>query len=81
MSARGVEKPLGRWHRWWLSQFRDAYAERGAKHSGGICAAGYEGTVQGRALAGLLDRGLISYQCGFEGGATILRITETGLAA
>jgi hypothetical protein len=75
-------RPLGRWHRWWLAQFKEAYAKRSIeyRHSGGIAVHGYEGTAQGRALAGLMQRGLIAYEMAFEGGLTVLRITEKGLA-
>jgi hypothetical protein len=73
-------KPLGRWHRWWLRQFRDAWAQKGPQQSGGICVAGYDGTAQGRALAGLMDRGLIAHRASFGSGAAILTITEQGLA-
>jgi hypothetical protein len=71
--------PLGRWHRWWLDQFRDAWNKRSEKHGGGICVVGYEGAVQGQALAGLITRGLISYDMGFDSGLALLTITEKGL--
>ncbi len=77
------DKPLGRWHKWWLKQFKDAWDKKGgpSRHTGGIAVQGYEGTAQGRALVGLLDRGLIAYNMGFEGGIDSLTITEKGLAA
>lgn len=74
-----ASKPLGRWHRWWLKQFQRAWLERGPKRSGGICVAGWEGTVQGRALTGLMSRGFVAYRMGFEGGLDLLAITEEGL--
>ena len=82
---QSTPKPLGRWHLWWLRQFRDAYAQkdayakRGERHSGGICVDGYGGTVQGKALAGLMTRGLVAHRVSFEGGAAILCITDEGL--
>lgn len=75
-------KPLGKIHLWWLKQFAGSYdrALADKTHGGGVCVSGYEGTAHGRALIGLLDRGLIEYVCGFEGGATILKITAEGRA-
>lgn len=73
-------KPLGRWHKWWLKQFKAAYERKGIdRHTGGMFVVGWEGTVQGRALVGLINRGLVQYGAGFEGGGASLTITEKGL--
>jgi len=73
-------KPLGRWHKWWLRQFKTAHDQKGInRHGGGIFVTGWERTVQGRALVGLLNRGLVAYGAGFEGGGALLTITEEGL--
>lgn len=75
-------KPLGKIHLWWLKQFSESYdrALTDKAHGGGVCVSGYEGTAYGRALIGLLDRGLIEYVCGFESGMDLLKITDKGRA-
>lgn len=68
---------LGRWHWWWLRQFAAAKLSHGEYRMG---VGDWGGTVQGRALAGLMKRDLVGLSMAF-GEIGLLALTPEGVAA
>ena len=68
---------LGRWHWWWLRKFAAAKLSQGSYTMG---VGDWSGTVQGKALAGLILRGLIGMAVDF-GSVGLLTLTNAGIDA
>ena len=64
--------PLGKLHKWWLRQFRH--------HTKMMIDYGYAGTPYGKAVIGLMNRGLIKFVAGFES-AGLVELTPEGIKA
>lgn len=64
------QRELGKLHKWWLRQFR-------GKDAMAVDVMGYAGTPHGKALIGLLDRGLISSGFNF-GSIQTIELTDDG---
>ena len=70
-SSAATCSPLGKIHKWWLREFR--------QHTKLMVDYGYAGTPYGKALIGLMNRGLIKFVMGFEGAGLIGGTSGTGL--
>ena len=66
------QRPLGKLHKWWLRQFGNS--------TGMMIDYGYGGTPHGKAVIGLMDRGLIEFVAGFDG-AGVVELTPEGIKA
>ena len=64
--------PLGKLHKWWLREFR--------QHTELRIDYGYAGTPYGKAVIGLMDRGLIKFVAGFEEYG-VVELTPEGVMA
>ena len=71
-SCAATCSPLGKLHKWWLREFR--------QHTKMMIDYGYAGTPYGKAVIGLMNRGLIKFVAGFEG-AGVVELTTEGIEA
>ena len=61
---------LGKLHKWWLREF--------GPHTKLMVGYGYAGTPYGKAIIGLMNRGLVEFDAGF-GDMGLIRLTPEGI--